>query len=117
MKQISTIIIVLVTMICIGGCGQQQEKVIEEIVATYPANTTVKIENDYVKVVEFIIKPGEKLPLHKGGRFILFQIISLSGLKVTKKQKRNGQKVMPIGTTPLITLLKTLVIPMPTISL
>lgn len=67
MKKISTSIIGLVTILCIGGCGQQQKKVIEEIVATNPTNTTVKIENDYIKVVEFIIKPGDKLPLHKGG--------------------------------------------------
>lgn len=76
MKQISTIIISLVTMLFIGGCGQQQEEVIEDIVAIYPANSTVKIENDYVKVVEFMIKPGDKLPLHKGGPRAIY---SLSG--------------------------------------
>ncbi len=74
MKKISTIIIGLVTMLCIGGCGQQQGKVIEEIVAIYPANTTVKIENDYIKVVEFIIKPGDKLPLHKGGPRAIYSL-------------------------------------------
>ena len=61
-------------MLCIWGCGQQQEKVIEENVATHPANTTVKIENDYVKVVEFMIKPGDKLSLHKGGPRAIYSL-------------------------------------------
>ncbi len=74
MKKISTIIIGLVTILCIGGCDQQQEKVIKEVVDTYPANTTVKLENDYIKVVEFTIKPGDKLPLHKGGPRAIYSL-------------------------------------------
>ena len=96
MKQISTIIIGLVTMLCIGGCGQQQEKVIEENVATYPANTTVKIENDYVKVVEFMFKPGDKLPLHKGGPRAIYSLSDYKlkwteGDQKTEKEWTKGQ--------------------------
>jgi hypothetical protein len=96
MKQISTIIIGLVTMLCIVGCGQQQEKIIEENVANSPANTTVKIENDYVKVIEFMLKPGDKLSLHKGGQRAIYSLSDYKlkwteGDQETEKEWTKGQ--------------------------
>jgi len=95
MKKISTIIIGLVTTLCVGGCTQQPDKIIKEVVDTYPANTTVKIENDYIKVVEFILKPGDKLPLHKGDPRAIYSLSDYKlkwteGDKETEKEWTKG---------------------------
>ena len=66
MKQISYFVISLAVMLIILSCGEKQQKAIEDITIQYPDNTKVIFENDYVKAVEFMLKPGEKLPLHKG---------------------------------------------------
>jgi hypothetical protein len=69
MKNIRFIIgsIALITLFI--GCGEQKEAtVVEDIVAAAPEMVKVIFDNEFVKAVEFTIKPGEKLPLHKGGQ-------------------------------------------------
>ena len=65
MKILKTVFVALIALVIIAGCAQ--EKVVEDIVASHPDNTEVIFENDYVKAVVFTLKPGEALPMHKGG--------------------------------------------------
>ena len=62
MKLTMLIIICFGIILFVGGCGQQQEK----DTAIEQAKATVQFENDYVKMVEFMLKPGAIIPLHKG---------------------------------------------------
>jgi hypothetical protein len=91
MKQLNTIIIGLVTILFIGGCGQKQEQAIEDIVAACPNNAKVVFENDYVQAVEFMLKPGEKLPLHKGGPRALYSLSDYT-IKWTEGGQVNEKK-------------------------
>ena len=96
MKRFSTIGISLVSLLTILSCGQQQEKVVEDITAAYPANATIKFDNEYVKVVHFILKPGAQLPLHKGGPRVIYSLSDYKikwteGGQVTEKEWTKGQ--------------------------
>jgi hypothetical protein len=62
----SLIIISLAAVLFIQSCGDQQPKAIEDITGEYPDNAKVIFENNYVRAVEFMLKPGDNLPLHKG---------------------------------------------------
>jgi quercetin dioxygenase-like cupin family protein len=66
MRRLRFIIISLTAIFMVICCTKQQQKAIEDITAEYPDNAKVIFENDYVRVVEFMLKPGESLPLHKG---------------------------------------------------
>lgn len=72
MKRALLIITCFGIILFIGGCGQQQEKVTKDTVATHVSAETVQFENEYVKVTEFMLKPGDNLPLHKGGPRVVY---------------------------------------------
>ena len=75
MKLIIPIITCFSVLLFVGACGQQQEK----DTTTHQANATVQFENDYVKVTEFMLKPGDKIPSHEGG---LRAVYALSEYKI-----------------------------------
>ncbi|MBD3385526.1 hypothetical protein GF407_11445 [candidate division KSB1 bacterium] len=79
MKRIHKIIISALVIFFVVGCGQQQQRTANDIVTEYPENAKVVFENDYVKAVEFMLEPGDKLPLHKGGKRVVY---ALSDYKV-----------------------------------
>jgi quercetin dioxygenase-like cupin family protein len=75
MRKLNFTIVLFVMMMLVIGCGGQKEKtVVEDIVAAAPEMTNVVLENDYVKAVEFTLKPGEALPLHKGGKRAIYAL-------------------------------------------
>jgi quercetin dioxygenase-like cupin family protein len=95
MKQINTFIIGLATILLIGGCGQREEEPLEDIVAAYPDNAKIVFDNAYVQAVEFMLKPGEKLPLHKGGARVLYSLSDYTikwneGGQVSEKKWQKG---------------------------
>jgi quercetin dioxygenase-like cupin family protein len=57
-------------ILVVGGCSQKQEKVTEKAATT----EIVQFENDYVKLSEFKLKPGEKLHKHKGGLRVVYAL-------------------------------------------
>lgn len=80
MRKLNFTIAVFAMMMLVIGCGGQKEKaVVEDIVAAAPEMTSVVFENDFVTAVEFTLKPGETLPLHKGGNRAIY---SLSDYKI-----------------------------------
>jgi hypothetical protein len=96
MKRIQIFFVGLISFIILFGCGQQKEEVIEDIVAAYPYKTQVLYENDYVKVVEFNLNPGDKLPMHKGGSRVIYSLSDYTlkwneGGKVTEKSWEKGE--------------------------
>jgi quercetin dioxygenase-like cupin family protein len=91
----------VLTIICfgiilyVGGCGQQQEKSTDDTVAPPLVTETVQFENDYVKVTEFMLKPGGKLPLHKGGPRVVYALSDYTirwteGDQVSEKKWQKG---------------------------
>jgi quercetin dioxygenase-like cupin family protein len=80
MRLISFIIISFAVMLLILSCGEQQQKAIEDITTKYPENAKVIFENDYVRIVEFMLKPGDKLPQHKGNPRAVY---ALSDFKIS----------------------------------
>lgn len=91
MKLIILIITCFSIMLFVGGCGQQQEK----DTTTHQANATDQFENEYIKVTEFMLKPGDKLPLHKGDPRAIyalsnFKIKWTEGDQVSEKEWKKG---------------------------
>jgi hypothetical protein len=95
MRHITKIVISLLPILYLTGCGQQQQKPIENIVAAYPDNAKVVFENDYVQAVEFKLTPGDKLPLHKGAPRAVYAISDyrikwIEGNETTEKEWHKG---------------------------
>jgi len=95
MKLTMLIIICFGIILFVGGCGQQQEKVTDDTVAPPVATETVYFENEYVKVTEFMLKPGDKLPLHKGGPRVVYALSDYKikwteGDQVSEKEWKKG---------------------------
>jgi hypothetical protein len=95
MKQLRFIIISLIAIFLIVSCAEKQQEVIEDITATYPDNAKVIFDNDYIKAVEFMLKPGDKLPMHKGSPRAVyalsdFKISWTEDEKTSEKEWKNG---------------------------
>lgn len=56
------------------GCGGGDPKPVQNILASYPELASLVFENDYVRVVEFTLGPGDELPLHHGGRRVVYAL-------------------------------------------
>jgi quercetin dioxygenase-like cupin family protein len=74
---------------------QQQQKTANDIVAEYPDNAKVVFENKYVQVVKFNLEPGDKLPLHKGGKRVVYAVYDFKvkwteGNETSEKEWQNG---------------------------
>jgi hypothetical protein len=74
MRYTSLITICFSIVLFIAGCGQQQEKVTEESAAPQTVPETVQFENEFVKVSEFVLKSGDKTPLHEGGARVVYAL-------------------------------------------
>jgi quercetin dioxygenase-like cupin family protein len=95
MKQLNTIIISFFMLIFVAGCGQQQQKAVEDITSAYPDMAKIIFENDYVKAVEFSLKPGDKLPLHASGKRAVYALSDYKikwteGGEISEKQWQKG---------------------------
>jgi quercetin dioxygenase-like cupin family protein len=95
MKLIKLLVACFGILLILGSCGQQQEKVTEDVVGTHQDNTTVKFENDYVKMVEFMLKPGDIIPLHKGVPRVVYALSDYKikwteGDQVSEKEWKKG---------------------------
>jgi hypothetical protein len=95
MKRLLVVSAALALLPGLLSCGQQQEPVVEDIVTAHPAHAAVVFENDYVKAVEFTLKPGEELPLHKGGPRVVYSLSDYTiewteGAQVTTKSWSQG---------------------------
>ena len=91
MKLTTLFIICFGLIFIVGGCGQQQEKVAEEVATI----ETVQFENNYVKLTEFKLKPGDKLPSHEGGPRVVYafsdyKIKWTEGDQVSEKEWTKG---------------------------
>jgi len=74
MRQLSFVAISLAVIFLILSCTKQKQEVIEDITVIYPDNAKVIFDNDYVKAIEFMLKPGDSLPLHKGDPRAIFAL-------------------------------------------
>ena len=95
MKLTILITICLGIILFVGGCGQQQEKITEDTVTSQTTTETVQFENDYVKMVEFILKPGAIIPLHKGQPRAIYALSDYKikwteGDQVSEKEWKKG---------------------------
>lgn len=93
MKSVFLFVIGLVLMAWLSGCGEQE--VVQDIVTAYPDQTTLVLENDYVRAVEFSLQPGEKLPLHAGGPRVVYALSDYTirwteGGEVSEKSWKEG---------------------------
>lgn len=48
----------------------------QDMVKVAPKNCTVVLDNDHVRVVRVVIKPGEKLAMHSHGASIVYALTS-----------------------------------------
>ncbi|MBN1480686.1 hypothetical protein JXA70_10470 [candidate division KSB1 bacterium] len=74
MRNVSKILVLLATITFAVSCGPKQQKAVADIVVAYPDNAKIVFENDYVKAVEFTLKPGDQLPLHQGGARVIYAL-------------------------------------------
>jgi hypothetical protein len=64
----------LLVLAVLAGCGGGDPKPVQNILASYPELTSLVFENDYVRVVEFTLGPGDELPLHHGERRVVYSL-------------------------------------------
>lgn len=60
----------LLILVTIAGCGGAEPE--QNILAAYPDLASLVFENDYVRVVEFTLGPGDELPLHHGSKRVVY---------------------------------------------
>jgi quercetin dioxygenase-like cupin family protein len=96
MKQFNTLFSSFLMLLIAAGCGQQPQKIVEDITAAYPDNSKIIFINDYVKAVEFSLKPGDKLPLHTSGKRVVYALSDYrlkwtEADKISEKQWQKGE--------------------------
>jgi len=73
MKTFVMFVSVLLVQMCMNGCGQKQEEVVQDI-AAHSDHANMVFENDYVKVMLFELKPNAELPLHQGEARLVYAL-------------------------------------------
>lgn len=86
---------ILVSLVFLAACTQKQAEVVEDIVAEAPDKVNTVFENDFVRVDHFMLKPGDSLPLHKGGQRAVYALSDYTikwteGEKVSEKSWKKG---------------------------
>ncbi len=75
MKYLMVFAILALYLLCFLNCEKaEKNEIVKDIVKAAPENTKLIFENNYVKVIEFYLKPGEKLPMHEGGKRIIYAL-------------------------------------------
>ncbi|MCG3206349.1 MAG: hypothetical protein KCHDKBKB_03085 [Elusimicrobia bacterium] len=69
----------------------------EDIVKESPQNAKVVFENEFASILEFRLKPGEKLPMHHGGDRVVyalntFNVKSSEGEHTTVEEWQKGSE-------------------------
>jgi quercetin dioxygenase-like cupin family protein len=77
----------------------------QDMVKVAPKNCTVVLDNDRVRVVSVVIKPGEKLEMHSHAAHIVYALTSgktkyaFSDGKTEEREVKAGQAVWSDGVT------------------
>ena len=77
----------------------------QDMVKVSPNNCTVVLDNDQVRVVRVVIKPGEKLAMHSHGANIVYSLTSgkvkytSPDGKAEEREMKAGQAVWSDGVT------------------
>ena len=77
----------------------------QDMVKIAPKNCTVALDNDHVRVVRVVIKPGEKLAMHSHGANIVYALTSRKTKntfpdgKTEEREVKAGQAVWSDGVT------------------
>ena len=77
----------------------------QDLVKVSPKNCTVVLDNDHVRVVRVVIKPGEKLEMHSHGANIVYSLTSGKAKytspdgKTEEREMKAGQAVWSDGVT------------------
>ncbi len=77
----------------------------QDMVKVAPENCTVVLDNDQVRVVRVVIKPGEKLAMHSHGAHIVYSLTSGKAKytspdgKTEEREMKAGQAVWSDGVT------------------
>ncbi len=69
----------------------------QDMVKTSPKNCTVVLDNDQVRVVRVVLKPGEKLAMHSHGANIVYSLTS-GKAKYTLADGKTEEREMKAGT-------------------
>ena len=69
----------------------------QDMVKVAPKNCTVVLDNDHVRVVRVVIKPGEKLAMHSHGPHIVYALIS-GKTKYTLPDGKTEEREIKAGT-------------------
>jgi quercetin dioxygenase-like cupin family protein len=69
----------------------------QDMVKVAPKNCTVVLDNDHVRVVRVVLKPGEKLAMHSHGANIVYSLSSGKS-KYTSPDGKTEEREMKAGT-------------------
>lgn len=69
----------------------------QDMVKTSPQNCTVVLENDQVRVVRVVLKPGDKLAMHSHGANLVYSLTS-GKAKYTSADGKTEEREMKAGT-------------------
>lgn len=69
----------------------------QDMVKVAPKNCTVVLDNDHVRVVRVVIKPGEKLAMHSHGANIVYALTS-GKTKYTFPDGKTEEREVKAGT-------------------
>jgi hypothetical protein len=58
----------------IFSCKKEKAVIVEDIVVAAPDKVEVLLDNQYVKVTKFMLKPDDTLPMHKGGPRTIYSL-------------------------------------------
>jgi len=64
----------VLVVVALAGCGGGKPEPVEDILAASPELSALVFENEYVRVVEFALGPGDELPLHHGAKRVIYAL-------------------------------------------
>lgn len=79
MKTYLRFVLLLSTLALIINCQKKEDQeVVQNILKEAPQHSKLVFENEFARVVEFYLKPGEKLPMHQGGKRLVYALTDFS---------------------------------------
>ena len=75
MRNLTVFTTLALCLLCFLNCEKaEKSEIVKDIVKAAPKNAKLVFENNYVKVVEFYLKPGDRLPMHEGGKRLVYAL-------------------------------------------